>query len=388
MNLLVSTNLDSVTEEKLPARVRRQRVRMLFISSVGLGFRRYYEQLVRYASIDDDVEAVHIEVRQPLAVKLFCATVPVLGRRGWDQKSLRYHLAWKPILRHWFKGPLSLERFDVVHLTHGISYGLIPFAGRGTKFALNIDVTAIQDYRELGYARLGRLPMVQVERQMYEAADLVVCRNNWACRSIIRDFAVPQEKTQLALSSIPLPAKSRADYPPTTGPVKIVFVGQQFERKGGPQLLRLHQEQLSQTAELHICSGGVEPDRSLRNVVWHGNVPNDRLRNELLPTMDLFVFPTQHDMSPWAVIEAASAGLPVVSTRIGAIPDMVDDGKSGCLFETNDWDGIAAAVKMLIGRPEMRYSMGIAARELMRVNYNPDEQFPALLNRLKKLALG
>ena len=99
MNCLISTNLDSVSPEKLPPRVPGSRTRILFISSVGLGFRRYYEQMIHYAGVDPDIQAVHIEVRQPLAVKLFCATVPVLVRRGWDQKSLRYHLAWWPILR-------------------------------------------------------------------------------------------------------------------------------------------------------------------------------------------------------------------------------------------------------------------------------------------------
>jgi glycosyltransferase involved in cell wall biosynthesis len=140
----------------------------------------------------------------------------------------------------------------------------------------------------------------------------------------------------------------------------------------------------STPAELHICSAGVEPDRSLKNVVWHGHVPNDQLRNELLPTMDIFVFPTQHDMSPWAVIEAASAGLPVVATKIGAIPDMVIDGVSGFLFDKGDWAGITAAVRMLISGAEMRRKMGAAAREHMRTVYNPDEQFPGLLDRLKQ----
>ncbi len=387
MNLLTSTNLDAVTPDRLPPTARGNLTRILFISSVGLGFRRYYEQLIHYAGADDDIAAVHIEVRQPLAVKLFCASVPILNRRGWDQKSLRYHLAWKPILRHWFTGPLSLDHFDVVHITHGISYGIIPFAKtRQTKFALNIDVTAVQDYRELNYARLGRFPMVAVERKMYETADLIVCRNSWACRSVINDFAIAPEKTQLALSSIPLPAKSRQDFPKTTGLVKIVFVGQQFERKGGPQLLQLHQQKLADRAELHICSAGVEPDRALKNVIWHGNVPNDTLRNELLPAMDLFVFPTQHDMSPWAVIEAASAGLPIVATKMGAIPDMVLDGVSGFLFDRGDWAGITAAVKMLISDSTMRQKMGAAAREHMRAHYNPDEQFPSLLNRLKALS--
>ena len=360
---------------------------MLFISTVGLGFRRYHEQLVHYAGIDDGVAAVHVEVRQPLPVKVFCASIPILSRRGWDQKSLRYHLAWKPILRRWFMGPLSLDHFDVVHITHGISYGIVPFAGAArAKFALNVDVTAVQDYRELNYARIGRLPMVAVERKMYDLADLIVCRNHWACRSLVEDFGIALEKTHVALSSVSLTKKSRQDSPARAGLPRIVFVGHQFERKGGRELLRLHQQKLRDRAELHVCSGGVEPDRSLINVTWHGNVPNETLRNELLPTMDLFVFPTRHDMSPWAVIEAASAGLPVVATRIGAIPDMVVDGVTGLLCDPGDDTGLERALQMLLNSADLRYRMGVAAREHVRVHYDPNQQFPALLTRLRQLA--
>lgn len=386
MNLLVSTNLDAVTDERLPARRRGERVRMLFISTVGLGFRRYYEQLIHYASLDDEIKAVHIEVRQPLAVKLFCATVPLLSRRGWDQKSLRYHLAWKPILRRWFNGPLSLERFDVVHITHGIAYGIVPFAHRSaTRFAVNIDVTAIQDYRELGYARLGRWPMVAVERAIYNAVDLVVCRNQWACRSVVKNFGIPSEKTQIALSSIRVSRSTRQDFPREQGLVRIAFVGHQFQRKGGPELLRLHQQRFADRAELHIFSGGATPDPSAKNVIFHGSVPNQELREEFLPTMDLFVFPTKHDMSPWAVIEAACAGLPIISTRIGAIPDMVVDNVTGMLINPNDWSALGDAMERLITDPTLRETMGAAAKEYMQQNYNPDTQFPSLLNRLKNL---
>jgi glycosyltransferase involved in cell wall biosynthesis len=387
MNCLVSTNLDSVSPEKLPPRQRGSRTRILFISSVGLGFRRYYEQMIHYAGLDPDIDAVHIEVRQPLAVKLFCASVPVMVRRGWDQKSLRYHLAWWPILRRWFRGPLNLDHFDVVHITHGISLGFVGAPQARAKFALNVDVTAVQDYRELGYSHVARMTMVAAEREMYRAADLVVCRNRWACGSVINDFGTPQERTHVALSSLPLPPRSRADFPPHEGLPRIAFVGHQFERKGGPELLRLHQQRFVDRAELHIFSGGALPDHSARNVVWHGGVPNETLRNEILPTMDLFVFPTRHDMSPWAVIEAAGAGLPIVSTKIGAIPEMVKDQESGFLCDVNDWESITLATDRLLADAALRDCMGRAARQHMQSNYNPNQEFPGLMTRLKQLAV-
>ena len=55
--------------------------------------------------------------------------------------------------------------------------------------------------------------------------------------------------------------------------------------------------------------------------------------------MDVFVLPTTFDMSPWAVLEAAAAGLPVVSTRLAAIPEMIVDRQTGLLIDRDDGAG-------------------------------------------------
>lgn len=389
MNRLISVNLDSVSLESLPPAVSEGRTRLLFVSSVILGFRRYHENIIRYCAADETVDAVHIQLRFPFWNKLLGKSLPVLGAKGYDLHSYRHLIMWRYILRHWFGGPLPLDRFDAVHiLTEGVGLAVIDFAKQTpTKFAINIDVTAVQDYEELGFSRLARRPVVAAQQRMFDAADLVVCRNQWCSHSLRRDFGLTDEKIHVARNSMTPSAISRQDHPPRREgePVRIVFVGNDFERKGGPQLVKLHQERFCDRAELHICSGRARPDNSLRNVVWHGAVPNDRLRGELLPTMDIFVLPTRNDMHPWAVLEAAATGLPVVSSRLAGIPEMVLDGHTGWLCPVGDWTAVGDATERLVADAPLREQMGRNARAHIEANYNPDLQFGGLIERLKAL---
>jgi glycosyltransferase involved in cell wall biosynthesis len=80
-----------------------------------------------------------------------------------------------------------------------------------------------------------------------------------------------------------------------------------------------------------------------------------------LAEWDVFVLPSRMDPCPLAVLEAMASGLPVVASRVGGIPEEVgDDG--GLLVESEDVDGIAAAVLRLAGEPDLRAVLGAAGR--------------------------
>lgn len=78
--------------------------------------------------------------------------------------------------------------------------------------------------------------------------------------------------------------------------------------------------------------------------------------------LDLVALTSQNEGSPVSLIEAMAAARPVVATRVGGVPDLVEDGPTGWLVPPGDADALASAIAALLGDPERRRKLGEAAR--------------------------
>ena len=81
---------------------------------------------------------------------------------------------------------------------------------------------------------------------------------------------------------------------------------------------------------------------------------------EAFASADVFVMPSRTETLGLVVLEAMSSGLPVVGARAGGIPEMIEDGVSGCLYDEES--GAVALIQSFIGSPERRAKVGAAAR--------------------------
>jgi glycosyltransferase involved in cell wall biosynthesis len=82
----------------------------------------------------------------------------------------------------------------------------------------------------------------------------------------------------------------------------------------------------------------------------------------VLSRLEIFCLTSDSEGTPNAVLEAMAAGLPVIATRVGGIPRIVDDGVSGFLVERGDVNGFAEALRMLLRDPQRAILMGAAGR--------------------------
>lgn len=377
-----SINLTNIDASKLPPARRDGPARCLFLSVTFLGFRNYHETLKNYAAHRDDLDCTFIELQRPAWVAVLGKSVP--HSRGWDQHPYRYLKMFRCILTRWLRGPLPIERFDWIHvLTQGFAESVLDFRESSTRWAVNLDATAAQASGTYGYSATAMRPMVAAEQRIYEAADLVVCRNRWCSKSLREDHGLPDSKIAICRNSLHPPPGHRALYQrgAPDQKVRLVFVGNDFSRKGGNELVRLHQSYFRGKAELHIYSRRAKPISGLQDVYFHGFASRDSLLSEILPTMDVFVMPTSNDMHPWALLEAASVGLPIVSTAFAGIPEIVRHGSTGLLCAPGDWRAVHRSLSILIEDPDLRWRMGAAAREHVRNNYDPDVAFNGLLDR-------
>jgi starch synthase len=94
---------------------------------------------------------------------------------------------------------------------------------------------------------------------------------------------------------------------------------------------------------------------------------------ELYQQASVVAVPSVWDNSPNVIYEAMACGTPVVASRVGGIPELVDDGVTGLLVPPGDADALADAIVALLGDPARRAQMGEHARERAVEEYSVDK---------------
>ena len=111
-----------------------------------------------------------------------------------------------------------------------------------------------------------------------------------------------------------------------------------------------------------------------------GAMPRDRLR-ELIDESALVVVPSRSEGMGRIVLEASARSRPVVASRVGGIPELVEDGRTGLLVAPEDAGELAAAVIRLLEDPSTAAQMGRRGRELA-TSIDPAGGFEAGIERL------
>lgn len=99
---------------------------------------------------------------------------------------------------------------------------------------------------------------------------------------------------------------------------------------------------------------------------------------DLLAALDVFVLSSVTESFPNAILEAMVMGRPVVATRVGGIPELVEDGKTGFLVLPGDASAMAQRIQQLLLDPALRRSMGDAGRLRAQRDFSPQRVKEAL----------
>ncbi|RMG45458.1 MAG: glycosyltransferase, partial [Acidobacteria bacterium] len=103
--------------------------------------------------------------------------------------------------------------------------------------------------------------------------------------------------------------------------------------------------------------------------------------------VDIFVLTSDWEGTPNVILEAMASGLPVVATRVGGVPEIVQHGETGFLVDPEDEDGMVDAILTLIKNRDLRLKFGRAGREFVLAQHSLDK-LPGYLQKLYELALA
>jgi glycosyltransferase involved in cell wall biosynthesis len=213
--------------------------------------------------------------------------------------------------------------------------------------------------------------------QMLEKSDLVICLSEYF-RNEIRSIA-PGATLKVLMNSVPLPHGMNRHSQKRS--LRIVFLGLVNDKKGIFDLLRVMKKVCDETSNCDIqleIGGAGEVERMYKeiqalrleeHIVYRGWLKPEE-RDKLLRSADIFVLPSYSEGMPISILEAMSFGIPVLSSRVGGIPEIVTDGETGFLVEPGNLEQMYDKLCILIRDDRCREFLGSNGRKLVEAKHD------------------
>lgn len=303
--------------------------------------------------------------------------------------SVRFAMTRSWLARRMLEECVRRDRPDVIQLTTDQVAFLLGRLRTEPPCALSLDSLYIDWVRMTNNVANGARtpwylwPIEKMERHALRRAPLTVAWTQTIARRA--RILAPGARVTVLHPGIDLQAFA----PPATardsggGPVRVLFVGGVWGgRKGGPHLLEALGSRLGSDVELDVLTAVDLPPTN--GVHTHHAAPGSPVVARLFAQAHVLCLPSLADACPWVVVEALGSGLPVVSTTVGSIAEMVGDG--GVVVEPGNVGALRQALNRLIDDPSLRQSMGERGRARAEEHYDARKNAPRLVEILRDVA--
>ncbi len=376
--------------------------RVLFVNGGILGLLTFHHYLQRMLPTQSAVDWEQILLTEGLSLRAR-AVRRLLATRVWkdglfgvsnlDLARFRLELFSGLLARHRIA---RSGRCDVLHFhRQATAYGSLDLMRRVPSIVA-IDCT--QDcVMQMATTRLERATYeanARMDGAIFRRAAALVATSRWAAESVRRRYG---ERTA-PIHVIPNPVlnddfdpawiERRAARAPAGHRPRFLFVGGDFPRKGGFDLLTVWTEGGFHTrARLEIVTDWPLTGPMPEGVTLHRGVRAHSAEwAARWADADVFVLPTRNEAFGLVFQEAAAAGLPAIGTRENAVPEIVVDGDTGLLVPVGDRTALAAAMDRLAASPELRERLGRCARAFVERAADPAAYLAKLVALLVEAA--
>ncbi len=244
------------------------------------------------------------------------------------------------------------------------------------------------------YRRLPA-PLQGLARWVFGLADVVVVIGPAARRFVVEELKVPPERVEIVINGVPAATEPRRVSRPG-GVQRVMFLGNLGRLKGVDDLLQaLARPGFDRRRlEVTIAGGGdvdgyraqarqLGIDGFVRLPGWCGQTQTAAL----LANTDVLVLPSYDEVLPLVILEALANGVAVICTAVGEVPSLLSDGVNALYVEPGDVEGIAAALRKVLGNAALRETLEHNGHALYRQQFSLPRFFGAVA-RIHQRAFG
>jgi glycosyltransferase involved in cell wall biosynthesis len=357
--------------------------RFVFVLEQTLGHVAHARNIQRALSEEQSIRPTLIKLsfeHHPPALKV------VPGGGNW---SLRASAAARSALRRRLAEGAVDALFVHTQVASLLSVGVM----RRVPTVLSLDATP-KNFDDVGLAYRHRRQARPVEwfkasinRRPLHAAQAIVTWSELAARSVASDYGVDRSRVSVIRPGVDLELFRPAPRVVSADGMRLLFVGGDFVRKGGPDLLEAMRA-LPHSVQLDVVTGsrvlGVPAGVTCR--VHGGLRPGDPRLLELYRAADVFVLPSRGDCLPQVLAEAAASALPIVAADTGAVSEIVKPGATGLLVPQGAPRELASALRFLLDNPRLRAALGQESLSLARAEHDAGRNNRRIFELMRRLS--
>lgn len=307
-------------------------------------------------------------------------------------RPLAMAVAWRPSRRawkeHYRKNPVTFqlrshqiqrwassltETPDVVLQVGGMSR---PGLNAVHQYALYLDFTFALTQREWpARAPMSRLELPiwkRLESQAYHGAAAIFSRSQHVARSLRDDYGVAGDKIHVVGAGVNIALPDEATLPGRTQP-RVLFIGSDFRRKGGDTVLAAWQEVQRRVPHAELTMIGPVDATLPENVETNGGRWDPMTIIRELRRASVFVMPSRCETWGDVFLEAMAYALPCIGSSNDAMPEIIEDGRTGYIVPPDNPNALADRICDLLLDPERARAFGAAGRRRVEERYLWDD---------------
>lgn len=228
------------------------------------------------------------------------------------------------------------------------------------------------------------------EKKLMDRSDALIAVSKYTTEELTKLYSIEEDKIHVIYNGVdirkfkprPNRAELRREFELEAEQKTVLFVGRLYHRKGLEILLNSIPLVLKEFDDVKFVISGTgfkKKEESLRmlakkleiedHVSFLGYVADEKLPY-LYAASDIFVLPAIYENFPFAILEAQATGLPVISTKVGGIPEFLVDNQNGFLIDPGDSAQLTQRLLTLLQDPKLANEMGDCGRRLIEEKFS------------------